>query len=73
MNNFYEVIFCHPSIEYIELKFVCPFVSMPASIQFNNISSIKKHDEERKPLLMKLKPLRRSPVVILLEEITAVM
>ena len=73
VNNFYEVIFCHPSIEYIELKFVCPFVSMPASIQFDDISSIKKHDEEQKPLLMKLKPLRRSSVVILLEKITAVM
>ena len=70
VDQFYEVIFCHPSIEYIKLKFICPAISMPASIQFNDISSIMKHDEECKPLLMKLKPQRRSSVVILFEEIT---
>ena len=58
VDNFYEVIFCHPSIKYIELKIACPAMSMPASI----------HDEECKPLLIKFKPLRRSSVVISLEK-----
>ena len=65
VENFYEVIFCHPSIKYIELKIACPAMSMPASIKFSDMSFIKEHDEEHKPLLMKLKPLRSSVVISL--------